>query len=205
MEKSLWTLLLLTVSALTGLSQGPPPPNDPNDDPNLPPPAAASTNILELISTGGNYYAYLPTGQVDYQIQNLGSLEATLWIVTLKDDGSQQGRTVQIESGKTVAVQGEWLDSNARVYMVSLQNFRVTTSKPVKLVGPATNQLSIVKPETPLRLRRMETLSGQVITVGIDHENIAHYPVFGKVIGALDKDDRSIIMEDGAILEPPQR
>ena len=205
MEKRLWTLMLLFISALAGMSQGPPPPNDPNDDPSLPPPAAASTNILELISTGGNYYAYLPTGEVDYRIQNLGSLTATLWIVTLKTDGSQQGRTIQVETGQTVTVQGEWLNSDAKVYMVSLQNFTVTTSKPVKLVGPPTNQLNIVKPETPLRLRRIETLSGQTITVGIDHENTVHYPVFGKKIGAWDKADRTVIMEDGGILHPPQR
>ena len=178
---------------------------DPPEPDTTPPPSTLQLNLPGMLNSPANYKGYLPRGDVNYELQNLGEQSATLWIAIVEEDGTRQLRHIDLGSGEAFEVHADSAFERAEVHLLSLQPFRITTETPIETVGPPSRHVPVTPATKPLRdLRTMETASGASITVAIDRQGRCHYPIYGRIIGRLGEDGR-VLLENGRRLDPITR
>jgi len=195
-------LTMLVLCAGFAYSQGPDKPIDPNSDPSGIPPDLRSFNLSNFLASEANFSGYLPSGSVDFQVENLGGRPSTLWLVYRSEDGQKQLRLLSVSVGGSITVLGDELNES-EVYLISIQPFSLTTRTPVKTVGPPSRHINVKQAPRSMELRTMETPGGAKITIGIEMNGQAHYPVHGRVIGHI-QDDGVVLLNSGGYLTPVQ-
>lgn len=193
-------LIMLFLCSGFILAQGPDAPIDPNSDPSGIPPDLRSFNLANLLASEANYSGYLPSGDVDFEVENLGAHPSTLWLIYQSDNGSKQIRYLTTPVGGLVRISGDSLN-RSQVYLISIQPFALTAETPVKTVGPPSRRVNVKQAPRSMELRVMETPGGSLITIGLDTDGTAHFPVHGRALGSV-QEDGTVLLDSGGFLIP---
>lgn len=196
--KKMLAMLLLCSGII--FAQGLDTPIDPNGDPSGIPPDLFTFNLSSLLASGANYSGYLPSGEVDFEIENLGNLPSTVWVVYRGENGEKQLRYVFTPVGGKTTVAGDELN-DCEVFLISIQPFSLTTQIPVKTVGPPSRHVSVKQAPRSMELRLVETSGGVAITVGVDLDGNAHFPAHGRIIGRV-RGNGAVFLNSGRVLHP---
>jgi len=191
--------LLTSIFISVGLAQisVPPQQDDDVDDPN--PPLALPLRIGSITSSGLNYHALVPKDGGTFDIVNLGSLQASVLLVTTGSD--QIVKQVEIRPGEKRTISGEYFEDD--VLVVSLQAFKVFTVTPIKTAGKFSQEPIVNSPSRPIRIAAVRMLDGTVRPVAITEDNKAYYPVFihRQPIGEWSPDRKELVTDHGVVLE----
>ena len=181
-------------------AQGPGPALSLDDDPPGPRPFSSATNLLASIGSGSNYFSYLPTGGVDFELDNPGRTPNAFQIVYVGKTGLRQTRMINLDQGQKTQVKGDPLAADDEIYVLSMQTFNLTTAAPIHSTGSESRQVRVHTPANPLLLRSVTTFNKTNITVGIDSDGVCHYPIHGEIIGQILEDGNVKLHQDGSIL-----
>ena len=183
------------------LAQGPGPALSLDEDPPGPRPFPSATNLLASIGSGSNYFSYLPTGGVNFELEHPGDGSSAFKLVYVRKNGMRQSRTINLGRGEKTQVKGDPLAADDEIYVLSMQPFSLTTASPIHSTGSSSRQVRVHTPANPLLLKSVTTFSKTTISVGVDSDGLCHYPIHGEIIGQILEDGNIKLHRDGAILE----
>ena len=161
---------------------------------------ATTTNLLASIGSGSNYFSYLPTGGVDFDIVHPGNNPNAFQVVYVSKTGSRQTRVINLEPGKKTQIKGDPLAADDEIYVLSMQPFNLITAAPIHSTGSESRNVRVHTPANPLLLRSVTTFNKTTITVGIDSDGLCHYPIHGEIIGQILEDGNVKLLQDGTVL-----
>lgn len=194
-----WIYLLINLSFFYCLAQGPGPDLSLDDEPPGPRPFASTSHQLSKIGTDSNYFSFLPTGGVDFELENLGVGLSTFEIVFVRKNGTRQSRLISVAEGAKTQISGDPLAADDEIYVLSMQPFRQTTAAPIESTGNSSRLVRVNSPTNPLTLRNVKGFNGSSMTVGIDPNGLCHYPIHGEIIGQLLENGSIKLHQDGAV------
>ena len=198
-----WIFFIMILSPILALGQWDPPTQGPDDHRPIPPAEPESLNLPDKIANGGNFSAYFVSKPIGFQVKNLGHVPATIMIVTEIDD-EKQIVSYPLASNEVRHFQPEPMlgrQDTVSIYVLSLQNFALTTENYVKVRGRLAKSIQIQTPVEPqTHLRRVTTQSGKAVTVAVDGQNQVHFPIYGQVIGSWNVTERTVHLDEGSIL-----
>jgi len=192
--------LLAGIFISLGLAQISDPPQDDQHDPDDPnPPLAMPLRVGNITSSGINYHALVPKDGGTFDIVNLGSLQASVLLLTTGSD--QIVKQVEIQPGEKRTISGEYFGDD--VLVVSLQAFKVFTATPIKTAGKFSQEPIVNPPSRPVRIAAVRMLDGTVRPVAITEDNKAYYPVYihRQPIGEWSPNRKGLLTDHGVILD----
>jgi len=193
-------VLIASVFICLGWAQISDPPDHTNDDVDDPdPPLALPLNVGSLTSSGLNYHALVPKESGPFDIVNLGSLQASVLLVTEGVD--QVVQQVEILPGQKATISGDLFEGD--VLVVSLQAFSVFTAKPCEMNGQLSQKPIVNPPTRHVRIAAVHMLDGTIRPVAITEDNRAYYPVFihRQPIGEWSPETKALVTDQGVVLE----
>jgi len=160
------------------------------------------TQLPGVLGAGVNYYAYFPKLTSDLEVVNSGALPTALLVYLRGADGEWDTVIRHVGAGKSDRLTAALFTEAEEGYVLSLQPFSAVAAEPFEIAGVKSRALNVVKPDYRLNLTQVETPDGQLITVGLDARERAHYPVYvpGRAFGSWSSEDNAVIQEDSGVM-----
>lgn len=168
-----------------------------------PPDVRSFRNLLTAIASGYNYYCLIPlqSGTSDVQIDNLAQNDNDVLVIGELSGGFFNMWLLSIPVQDNAILGAGELNAYDRIFLISMQPFHVQADQPIYMFGLKTRHFPTVLPTRSLELMAVRGPLGREFIVGVTPDGTVHYPVFGRKFGFFDVESRSVIKEDGVVLE----
>lgn len=172
-------------------------------DSTAPPPSARSSSVSQMIGSGTNYYAYIPTDNEDSSLDvgNLSVNNNTILIVGEDEGGYQTKHTIVVDAQEEFTIPASLVENYKHVFLISLQPFSVKSEKFLRVFDLNTRLFNTVSPQRHLELVEVEDPMGESFIVGVTPDGGAHYPVYGVKVGQLDRERNVLMKPNGIVLD----